>query len=75
MWDWVRFGLSLFGLLLLLWLSSFFVSFCFLDPGDYYLFMVVGKFSVCFHLCDFVLFGGILVFVPDSSSGIRFFGF
>ena len=31
------------------------------DPGDYYLFMVVGKFRVCFlnHLYDLVLFGGI----------------
>ena len=31
------------------------------DPGNYYLFMVVGKFGVCFlnHLYDFVLFGDI----------------
>ena len=43
---------------------GFFVSFYSLvrrDPGDYYLFMVVGKFGVCFlnYLYDFALFGHI----------------
>ena len=43
--------------------SASFYSLVWRDLGDYYLFIVVGKFRICFlnNLYDFVFFGGITV--------------